>query len=126
MTGKHTRDHKALTMDDAVWLINQAGWDGEDNTRIIGLAYSLSKMTIIDDMEDFDNYTIMKRVEFYEFIGRLAELLFDSKNEDIPLVKKLARLLTILIEKYTKQKFIMPNLEKDLDTESDDEDELVE
>ena len=54
-------------------------------------------MTIIDDMEDFDNYQDLKRVEFYEFLGRLAELLYESEDDDaIPLFKKLARLLTVL------------------------------
>ena len=84
-------------------------------------------MTIIDDMEDFDSYEDMKRVEFYEFLGRLAELLFESDEEDdVPLVKKLARLLTILFEKYTTFKFIMPKEDNELETESDDEDEEVE
>jgi len=40
------------------------------------LAYSLSKMTIIDEMEGFERYTQMQLVEFYEFIGRLSYLIF--------------------------------------------------
>ena len=79
----------------------------EDNNRIIGICYALSKMTIIDDMESFDNYNIMKKCEFHEFLGRLAELLFkedeiDQSGTQTPLIKKLFRLLTILFEKFTK------------------------
>lgn len=97
MTGSHTKDPKNFTMADAVFLVKNAGWEGEENTQTTGLCYSLSKMTIIDDMEDFDNYQDLKRVEFYEFLGRLAELLYESEDDDaIPLFKKLARLLTVL------------------------------
>ena len=73
--GKHTKDEKILSIEDACWLFTNAGWEGEENKQIIGNCYSLSKMTIIDDMEDFDNYNIMKKVEFYEFLGRAAEQL---------------------------------------------------
>ena len=48
----------------------------KENERYLILAYSLSKMTIGDEMADFDNYNRMLLVEFYEFIGRLAHLLF--------------------------------------------------
>ena len=127
MTGPHTKDIKNLMMSDAVYLMNNAGWDGEENNRVIGICYSLSKMTIIDDMEDFDNYENMLLVEFYEFLGRFAELIYENEEGDeIPLYKKLARLLTIMIPLFTTFRFIMPNMENDLDTESDDEDELVE
>ena len=69
----------------------------------------------------------MKKVEFYEFLGRCADQLFETpKDEDIPLSKKLGRLLTILIEKFTRYKCKIPNIERDLDTDSDDEDEQVE
>ena len=126
MTGSHTKDVKNFTMADAVYIIKNAGWEGEENSQITGACYALSKMTIIDDMEDFDNYQDLKRVEFYEFLGRLAELFYESDDDDIPLFKKLARLLTTLFEKYTNFKFVMPNHENDLETDSDDEDELVE
>ena len=127
MTGPHTKDIKVLNMQDAVWLVKSAGWEGDENVRIIGASYSLSKMTIIDDMEDFDKYNDMKKCEFYEFIGRLAELLFESEeDDDVPLFKKIGRLLTILFEKHTNFQFVMPKDDNELETESDDEDELVE
>ena len=77
-------------------------------------------------MEDFDNYENLTRVEFYEFLGRAAELLYEDEDEDVPLVKKLGRFLTILIEKFTSSQMVFPDLEKEIDTESDDEDEMVQ
>lgn len=47
------------------------------------LAYSLSKMTIKNEMGDYDKYNQMQMVEFFEFIGRWAELLFQDLK--IPL-----------------------------------------
>lgn len=100
MTGPHTKDVKTLSLLDTCYIIKNAGagWESEEFNRKTGLAYSLSKMTIIDDMEDFEKYDHMLKVEFYEFLGRLAELLFENeKDEEVPLYKKLARLLTILL-----------------------------
>ena len=59
------------------------------------MAYSLSKMYIPDEMEDFDRYNDLKMVEFYEFLGRLAHLLFPAETygEGFPLVKKIENLL---------------------------------
>jgi len=52
-------------------------------------------MYIPDEMEDFDRYNDMKPVEFYEFLGRLAHLLFPAETygENFPLVKKIENLL---------------------------------
>ena len=131
MTGSHTKDWKSLTIMDAVYIIKNAGagWEAEEYIRMTGLCYSLSKMTIIDDMEDFDNYDRMLKCEFYEFLGRLAELLYPNPRpdeEDAPLFEKLAKLLTILLEAHTQYKFIMPEEDNELETESDDEDQFVQ
>ena len=66
-----------------IFLLDIAGYKGVNNTDNIGLAYSLSKMTIIDEMEEFDNYNNLKKVELYEFLGRFAELTYEG---DLPLV----------------------------------------
>ena len=102
-TGEHTLNIKQLMMSDLTHIISEAGFTGVENTNRVGLAYSLSKQTIIDDMVDFENYENMTKVEFFEFLGRAAELLYENgDDEDVSLVKKLGRFLTILIEKYTK------------------------
>lgn len=43
-------------------------------------------MTIVDEMEDFDNYHNILKVEFLEFLGRLAELIYEGSE---PLDLKL-------------------------------------
>ena len=134
MSGPHTKDIKILTIMDCVYIVKNAGagWESDEYVRMTGLSYSLSKMTIIDDMEDFDNYNKMLKVEFYEFLGRLAEQIYkrdenlEEGEEDVPLCEKLAKLLTILIEAHTTFKFIQPEEDNELETESDDEDEDVE
>ena len=35
-------------------------------------------MTIIDEMEQFDNYEDLLKVEFIEFLGRLAERIYEG------------------------------------------------
>ena len=108
-------------MIDCVNLVAQIDLTGTENERKASVAYSLSKMTIIDEMEDFDQYNIMKRVEFLEFIARMAVLINPSK---IPLVKKIEQLLGKLLEVVGKN-LIYPNLEDGVSSESDCEDDLV-
>lgn len=54
--------------------------------RTVIVAYSLSKMTIADEMAEFHRYTQMPLAEFYEFIGRWAELVFKM---EAPLIEKI-------------------------------------
>lgn len=65
------------------------------------MAYSLSKMTIIDEMEEYDNYFNLTVAEFHEFLGRLAELIYEV---DTPLVEKLTWLLDKVLKTFTKEK----------------------
>jgi hypothetical protein len=53
---EHTKDLKHLTMHDACEVLALAGFDGSEYEKIVACAYSLSKMTIIDEMEHFDKY----------------------------------------------------------------------
>ena len=122
-TGDHTKDLNAFELADAIFLLEMSGYRGVNNLDNIGLAYSLSKMTIINEMEDFDSYNNLKKVEFYEFLGRFAELSYEG---DIPLVQKLGRLLTIVFEKCINSKIIFPDFEKDIETDSDFDDDIVE
>ena len=121
--GSHTKEWHALTMDDACFIIEAAGFPGQELQGLVGVAYALSKITIIDDMEDFDNYNSLKKVEFYEFIGRISELLFPG---DLPLFRKIGRLLGILLEKFTEHELKKPMLDADVDTDSDYADDIVQ
>ena len=91
-------------MEDAVDLLDGAGFSGTDAENKTSIAYSLSKNFIVDEMEDFDSYNMLRRGEFHEFIGRLA-YLFYTKGDDAeskqPLVKKIEKLLSILLRRYT-------------------------
>ena len=68
------------------------------------LAYSLSKHFLIDEMEDADeHYEHLQRGEYYEFLVRLADVLYgecrtqppnkymDEDDEDGPEVRALCR-----------------------------------
>lgn len=122
-TGGHTKDAKVLSSDDAVKMVALAGFDGAEHEKRVTLAYSLSKMTIIDEMGDFDNYNKMKHVEFLEFLGRLAELNYDGEQ---PLVVKLERLLEMLFSKIISMKVTYPDDEADIETDSDCVDDQVD
>lgn len=51
-------------------------------------------MTIPDEMKDYDKYNMIVMSEFYEFLGRWADLLY---LDQIPLIQKLGKLLPILL-----------------------------
>ena len=79
-------------------------------------------MTIIDEMENFDLYNKMPLVEFYEFLARVAHLIF----EDTPsLLSKLEKLLMILLP-AAKQEYKPFDADNDIESESDYDDDLVD
>lgn len=88
----------------------------------ITLAFAFSKMQFIDELELIDLYEQMYFVEFLEFLGRLAYLIWDSRGENLDT--KLWRLLQILFAKI-KEKVKEPQVELDIDSESDYEDEIA-
>ena len=115
-------------MSDVIDLIDEAGWSGTDFEKVTANAFSLSKMTIVDEMEDFDKYNNMKKCEFYEFLGRMAHYLFqegDTPDDDLPLEKKLEELLKVLLKQFNIE-IVFPDFEKDLESDSDQEDDWVE
>jgi hypothetical protein len=59
------------------------------------VAYSLSKMTLVDEMAEFEKYNIMTKVEFYEFICRISHLICQKLS--MPLSQKIEKILTILL-----------------------------
>ena len=123
-TGPHSKDFGALTMTDVCKMLNLAGYVGVETEKIASCAYSLSKMTIVDDMEDFDDYNHLKKVEFYEFLGRVAELM--QPGEERPLISKLENLLAVLLQKLVGTKLVFRAAESDLETDSDNDDDVVE
>ena len=86
-----SKDHGCVAMIDLINLMGMIELTGTEMEKKTALAFGLSKMSLIDEMVEFDNYNNMKKVEFYEFIGRMSELLYPG--EYTPLVKKIERLL---------------------------------
>lgn len=81
-----------FSKDDAIEMMNQgvevsvdgisgAILDYREKETVI--AYGYSKMTIGDEMKDIEKYNMMNMPEFYEFLGRWAELLY---VDQIPLI----------------------------------------
>ena len=90
---------------------------------MVTLAFSFSKMQMIDELELIDNYKQMLFVEFLEFLGRLAYLLwYDIPDE--PLEVKLWRLMAVLFGEFGERVKAV-DLEDEVDSESDYEDELA-
>ena len=65
-------------MSDVLTMMQQAGFTGPAHDENVAIAYALSKMTIIDEMEQFDNYQDLLKVEFIELLGRLAERIYEG------------------------------------------------
>jgi hypothetical protein len=88
----------------------------------VTVAYAFSKSTLANEMGEFEDYNKMNMSEFNEFIGRCAALLF---TEGIPLAKKIERLLGVLLIAI-KLEYQPPNLDQDIPSESDCDDDWVE
>ena len=55
------------------------GYEGPDIEKHVNVAYALSKMTIIDEMQEYSKYNDMLLIEFIEFLGRMAELIIQKE-----------------------------------------------
>jgi len=91
--------------------------------KLAVVAYSLSKMTIQDEMRDFDNYNRMLPVEFYEFLGRFAHLVF---TESLPLTKKLEKLLRLLLPAAGNYSFVPAPGDDEIDSDSDYDEDIAD
>ena len=79
-------------------------------------------MTPQDEMAEFSKYNSMVLVEFYEFIGRWAELHF---KEAVPLTKKYEMLLQLLLP--TIGQHFNPNSQDDnIPSDSDYDDDVID
>ena len=120
-----TKDRSAVTQDDCINMFSKIGIEGSGPTLQIGLTYSLSKMTIVDEMEDNDRYNKMKKCEFNEFLCRMAWLIY-NEDEDQPLIRRLEKLLKQLFSGVLKGKeLLIPNFDDGIDSESDCDDDTV-
>lgn len=79
-------------------------------------------MQFVEELELIDNYERLFFVEFLEFLGRLAFLIYDNDEETLDV--KLWRLLQIIFNTIT-EKVKEPVLDQEIDSESDYEDELA-
>ena len=69
--------------------------------RVIREAFAMCKETVINELEHEGQakYIKLSKVEFLEFLSRIAELFFiDSELEEIPLHEKIEYLLDDLLK----------------------------
>lgn len=85
-------------------------------------SYSLSKMTIPDEMKEFERYNKMAIVEFYEFLARWATLIYPSSLHLLLKYEKILRLLLPLVG----MKFQSVKDRTDIQSDSDYDDDIVE
>jgi len=122
--GSKSKDHSCVCMMDCINLMGMIGISGTDNEKKAALAFGLSKMSVVDEMAEFDNYNHMKKVEMYEFFGRMSELFYPG--EYTPLNKKIERLLAQVIQVICKGEIVIPSNDDGIESESDCEDDLVQ
>ena len=70
------------------------------NKKVIRQAFALCKQTVINelDQEGQVQYLKLSKVEFLEFLARIAELIFmESELEELPLHEKIEYLLDDLL-----------------------------
>jgi len=80
-------------------------------------------MPIGDEMKDFDTYNKMQLVEFYEFLGRWARLLFVAQSPSLPAnIETLLRLLLPLVS----CEFNPVKTDDDVPSDSDYDDDIVD
>ena len=118
-SGPKSSFSKNVHLKDTIGLFAEADYRGSEMEKRIAVCYSLSKMTIVDEMEHFDRYLHLKRPEFYEFLCRMAQLMIST---DI-LVKKVEKLLGILFAKILNEEVIIPSKDENgIESESDCDD----
>lgn len=124
--------YKFLSKDDAVTLYQEAVVNSPGNfneptqeqiQRLVQ-AYSLSKMTIEDEMGDFAKYNQMSIVEFYEYLGRWAALTYEE-DTSTPFLRKYEKLLRLVLPLAGKQ-FKPFKADDQIDSSSDYDDDIVE
>ena len=120
--------HGKFEYDDAYRLVNTIGLSGVEYSRRTCLAYSLSKQLVINEMKDHHLYNDLKLFEFYEFLIRLAHLVFSAEEygANYPVIKKLQQLLQLLIKANLNKNVTLPDLDAGIESDSDYEDDLVE
>lgn len=112
-----------VSNEDCIEMFANAGLDGVTQENRVAIAYSMSKSFIPDEMQDFDNYFHLKQHEYYEFVGRMAELVYE--DQECSLRKKLEQLIPILLGAFTKIPFAIPDEVDDIQSDSDYEDDVV-
>lgn len=80
-------------------------------------------MTLTDEFDEYHQYNQMSQSEFYEFLGRWAELIYVDLK--IPLVEKISKLLPILLESVNIE-FRPLNGDDDIESDSDYDDDIVD
>ncbi len=83
----------------------------------IKIAYSFSKMTIMDEMNQKDRYDRMLLPEFMDFLCRCAFFKY-KEMPSISFLEKVERVLDIMLKQVEKRRE-RPNFEIDVSSDSD-------
>ena len=68
---------KYMTLEEAQMLVLRAGIT-EVPEKEVTTCFAFSKMTIVNEIENRDNYKNLSFVEFLEFVARLGEYKYKS------------------------------------------------
>lgn len=117
-------DNRFIFYEEGIARIESLGLGiGRDD---IVLAWIMSKMQFVEELEGINKYKQLNFVEFLEFIGRLADLIYADEPDEIPLAYdvKVWRLMQALFRGIQKR----VNTNEDdanIDSESDYEDDIA-
>ena len=81
------------------------------------LAYSFSKITIIDEMNQKDRYEIMLLPEFMDFLCRCAYFKY-KEMQSISFLEKVERVVDIML-KQVEMRRERPSFEIEVSSDSD-------
>jgi len=97
-----TTTHKHMDLRDCITTCMHEAPIESVTEKDVGLAYGMSKMTVIGEMTGYKAYQKMEIVEWYEFVGRIADIKFnkDPTTKDWPLAKKIEEILDDLFTGY--------------------------
>jgi hypothetical protein len=119
---------KIFSKDEALDQVKMAKFKNPQieplNTIIdnhIILAYSQAKMSLDNEMDKYYRYSKMDLCEYFEYLARLAQLMFKEGYDSLP--DKITELLQILLP-MVGQSFIPPG-EVEIESESDYDDDFV-
>ena len=71
---------RIFSISSALQMLRKSGFSVDQiSSQEIVVLYAISKMSVIDEMQERHKYTSMEQVEFQEFLCRLADTIYNPK-----------------------------------------------